>query len=396
MNEKPKVSVIIPSYNAKERLEGSLFSLTLQETDIPFEVIVADNGSTDDTMEMLENIEVNFPFKKVRIPVNQGIAKGRNHAIREAEGDLLIFHDSDMLAEPRFIQKHAEAHADREDLVICGVCWKRIYRYFYKAFDKDHMKRLKKQGLYKRKMEDKTPLLSLEEVENGAFLEKSFDLQSEFIDILKDILETYHYDLGSYELPWRFFITNNSSVKRKHVMALGMFDENIVRYGFEDYDLGIRLNQLGLSFELREDIMSVHQEHPSNLTSFDDIKYNILYMCEKYNNIDSIDVHLAFSGPFSHTVTNDIVKEVRQLRENPAFDDLLSYFLELLHLITERNVGIKRDKKDMLTAKHVPLKKLAEAAQLAREEYGCMVLVEAIQGLTKELLRVDLFQVDVL
>nr|WGD97776.1 glycosyltransferase family A protein [Bacillus safensis] len=109
MNEKPKVSVIIPSYNAKERLEGSLFSLTLQETDIPFEVIVADNGSTDGTMEMLENIEVNFPFKKVRIPVNQGIAKGRNHAIREAEGDLLIFHDSDMLAEPRFIQKHAEA-----------------------------------------------------------------------------------------------------------------------------------------------------------------------------------------------------------------------------------------------------------------------------------------------
>ncbi|WP_249705270.1 glycosyltransferase family 2 protein [Bacillus zhangzhouensis] len=394
MNKKPKVSVIIPSYNAKERLEGSLFSLTLQETDIPFEVIVADNGSTDGTMEMLEKIEVNFPIKKVRIPVNQGIAKGRNHAIREAEGDLLIFHDSDMLAEPRFIQKHREAHADQEDLVICGVCWKRIYRYFYTAFDEDHVKRLKTQGLYQREMKNKTPLLSMEEVKNGAFIEKSFDLQSEFIDILKDIL--HHYDLSSYELPWRFFITNNSSVKRKHVMALGMFDENIVRYGFEDYDLGIRLHQLGLSFELREDIMSVHQEHPSNLTSFDDIKYNILYMCEKYNNIDSIDVHLAFSGPFSHTVTNDIVKEIRQLRENPSFDGLLSYFLELLHLITERNVGIKRDQKDVLTAKHFPLKKLSETAQLARQEYGCTVLVEAIQRLTNELLCVDLFQVDVL
>lgn len=157
-------------------------------------------------MEMLENIEVNFPFKKVRIPVNQGIAKGRNHAIREAEGDLLIFHDSDMLAEPQFIQKHAEAHADHEDLVICGVCWKRIYRYFYEAFDQDHIKRLKKQGLYKRKMKDKTPLLSMKEVENGAFLEKSFDLQSEFIAILKDILRTYNYDLGSYGTPWRFLL----------------------------------------------------------------------------------------------------------------------------------------------------------------------------------------------
>ncbi|OLP64300.1 hypothetical protein BACPU_27800 [Bacillus pumilus] len=396
MNEKPKVSVIIPSYNAKERLEGSLISLTLQETDFPFEVIVADNGSTDGTMEMLEKIEVNFPFKKVRIPVNQGIAKGRNHAIREAEGDLLIFHDSDMLAEPQFIQKHAEAHADQEDLVICGVCWKRIYRYFYTSFDKDHMKQLKKQGLYQREMENKTPLLSMEDVKSGAFLEKSFDLQSDFINILKDILETYHYDLSSYELPWRFFITNNSSVKRQHVMALGMFDEHIVRYGFEDYDLGIRLHQRGLSFELREDIMSVHQEHPSNLTSFDDIKYNILYMCEKYNNIDSIDVHLAFSGLFSHTVTNDIVKEIRRLRENPAYDGLLSYFLELLHMITERNVGMKRAKRDALTSSHFPLKKLSESAQLARQEYGCSILVEAIQGLTKELLRVDLFQVDVL
>lgn len=111
-----------------------------------------------------------------------------------------------MLAEPQFIQKHAEAHADHEDLVICGVCWKRIYRYFYEAFDQDHINRLKKQGLYKRKMNDKTPLLSMKEVENGAFLEKSFDLQSEFIDILKDILRTYNYDLGSYELPWRFLL----------------------------------------------------------------------------------------------------------------------------------------------------------------------------------------------
>ncbi|WP_353856408.1 glycosyltransferase family 2 protein [Bacillus sp. Bos-x628] len=396
MNEKPKVSVIIPSYNAKERLEGSLYSLTLQETDVPFEVIVADNGSTDGTMEMLEKIELNYPFKKVRIPVNQGIAKGRNDAIREAEGDLLIFHDSDMLAEPQFIQKHAEAHAEKEHLVICGVCWKRIYRYFYTAFDQEHIKQLKNQGLYHSQMKDKTPLLSMEEVKNGVFLEKSFDLQSPFIDNLKEILETYDYDLSSYELPWRFFITNNSSVKRKHVVALGMFDEKIVRYGFEDYDLGIRLHQLGLSFELREDIMSVHQEHPSNLTSFDDIKYNILYMCDKYNHIDAIDVHLAFSSPFSHTMTNDMVKEICQLRENSAFDGLLSYFLELLHLITERNVGMKRDYQDMLSAGHFPFKKLAEAAQFARQEYGCMVLVEAIQGLTKELLHADLFEADVM
>ncbi|MGE6631675.1 glycosyltransferase family 2 protein [Bacillus sp. NPDC077027] len=395
MNNQPKVSVIIPSYNAKERLAKSLLSLELQETNVTFEVIVADNGSTDGTMEMLEELNMAFPFKKVRVPVNQGIAKGRNRAIVEAEGELLIFHDSDMIAEPQFIQKHADAHGESDDIVICGVCWKRIYSHFYTKFDSDHMNRMKQQGLYHQKLKDYEPLLAVEDIKNGSFLEKSFDLQSDFIETLKEILTAYGHDLSRYELPWRFFITNHSSVKRKHVMELGMFDENIVRYGFEDYDLGIRLHQRGLSFKLREDILSVHQEHPSNLTSFEDIKYNIMYMCEKYNHIDAIDVHLAFSGPFTHTVTNDIVAEIRKLRGNSEYDGLLLYFLELLHLVTERNVGMIRDNRERFSAGKFPLAKLAKVAGKARQEYGCAVFLEAVQGLSKELLNVDFFKADV-
>ncbi|MCI3987840.1 glycosyltransferase, partial [Bacillus vallismortis] len=79
----------------------------------------------------------------------------------------------------------------------------------------------------------------------------------DFIDVLKQILVEYGADLKGYHMPWRFFITNNSSVKLKHVIDLGLVDEGIVRYGFEDYDLGIRLLRAGLTFRLQRDIVSV-------------------------------------------------------------------------------------------------------------------------------------------
>lgn len=60
------------------------------------------------------------------------------------------------------------------------------------------------------------------------------------------------------------FITNNLSVERKKVMDVGMFDNNIVRYGYEDYDLGVRLYKSGCKFVMADHIISLHQEHPGN------------------------------------------------------------------------------------------------------------------------------------
>lgn len=57
-----KASVIVPAYNSKERLYNSLLSLNEQECTEPFEVIVADNGSEDGTLSMLESFSANFPL----------------------------------------------------------------------------------------------------------------------------------------------------------------------------------------------------------------------------------------------------------------------------------------------------------------------------------------------
>ncbi|MCP6681845.1 glycosyltransferase family 2 protein [Bacillus nakamurai] len=384
-----KASVIVPAYNSRERLYNSLLSLNEQECTEPFEVIVADNGSEDGTLSMLESFSANFPLSFVRIKENRGIAYGRNQAVRNARGDILIFHDSDMLAEKDLVAKHIKAHENQDGLVVCGMFWKRIYSFYYDRFEKEHKEKLAE--LYEELPGDKESLLDESEIKDGSFIEKCFDLDTDFIKVLKSILEKYGDDLKGYHLPWRFFITNNSSVKRKHVADLGLFDEGIVRYGFEDYDLGIRLHQAGLSFQLRRDIMSVHQEHPSNCASVDDIRTNIAYMCDKYNNIHSLGVHLAFNGPFDADLTNSIMADIEELLEYEKYESLLHLFLELLHVVKDRNLDPDwRTKAPRVTEKSFDLQQAQKLLSKAENKLGVTHFARALKALIADLLHVDL------
>ncbi|MEC3655643.1 glycosyltransferase family 2 protein [Bacillus siamensis] len=384
-----KASVIVPAYNSRERLYNSLLSLNEQECTEPFEVIVADNGSEDGTLSMLESFSANFPLIFVRIKENRGIAYGRNQAVRNARGDILIFHDSDMLAEKDLVAKHIKAHENRDDLVVCGMFWKRLYSFYYDRFEKEHKEKLAE--LYEELPGDKEPLLDESDIRDGSFLDRCFDLDTEFIRVLKRILEKYGDDLKGYHMPWRFFITNNSSVKRQHVEDIGLFDEGIVRYGFEDYDLGIRLHQAGLSFQLRRDIMSVHQEHPSNCTSIDDTRTNIAYMCDKYNDIHSLGMHLVFNGPFDAELTNKIMDDIEELLDYEKYDSLLYIFLELLHVLKDRNLDPDwQTKSPRITANSFHLPEAQKLLAKAEKKLGITHFAGVFKALFAELLHVDL------
>ena len=332
-----KASVIIPSYNASERLYLNLVSLKYQ--DYPhddFEVIVIDNGSFDDTETMLSNFEADFTLKRIRIDENRGIARGRNKGILEASGDILIFHDSDMIATKDFVRRHIEAH-DKENIVVCGLPWLRIYSYFYKNFIpyevwnfSRHKDKYNLEPDYLQK--DKYKLLTEEQIKDGSFINLAFDLNMDFITSLKDTMTIFGEDLKDYNLPWRFFITNNASVDRKQVIEVGSFDEEIVRYGFEDYDLGIRLYKAGNQFKLSHDIISVHQEHPKNATP-DDVIENVNYMCKKYDNIYYIDMILlclSYSVLMDYQSINSVMSEINRMHVLGSYNDILSIFLEIL------------------------------------------------------------------
>src|SRR5665213_1595741 len=87
----PKISVLIPTYNRGAHIAQAIESV-LAQTYPDYEIIVIDDGSTDNTQEILKNFEGKITSI---LQHNQGISKTRNRGIRESNGEYIAFLDSD-------------------------------------------------------------------------------------------------------------------------------------------------------------------------------------------------------------------------------------------------------------------------------------------------------------
>lgn len=93
------VSVILPVYNASSMIRSTIASiLAMRGPDI--EVIAVNDGSTDDTGDVLDAIAMSEPRVRVFHQLNGGAASARNHALSKSRGDILLLHDADDLSAP--------------------------------------------------------------------------------------------------------------------------------------------------------------------------------------------------------------------------------------------------------------------------------------------------------
>ena len=102
------ISVLLATYNWPQALKLCLESLSTQ-TDLDFEIIIADDGSTTTTKDLIEAIQKNFPVKITHLwQEDQGFRKTRilNQAIQAAHGEYLVFLDGDCIVQPDFISQH--------------------------------------------------------------------------------------------------------------------------------------------------------------------------------------------------------------------------------------------------------------------------------------------------
>jgi glycosyltransferase involved in cell wall biosynthesis len=100
---KRKASVVIPVYNDAANLEKCLQSIYDTE-DQTFEVIVVDDGSSEDLSKVAEL----FPCKLLRLPSNQGQACARNEGVRQSEGDIILFTDSDCRVMKDWVKRSSD------------------------------------------------------------------------------------------------------------------------------------------------------------------------------------------------------------------------------------------------------------------------------------------------
>jgi glycosyltransferase involved in cell wall biosynthesis len=114
-----ELSVIIASHNRRELLRRCLESLASQTQDpSTFEVIVADDGSSDGSAEMAEAFEAPYRLRVLRLE-KSGHAAAQNAALALAEAPICLLLDDDVIASPELVAAHVEGH--RRDPMSIGI-----------------------------------------------------------------------------------------------------------------------------------------------------------------------------------------------------------------------------------------------------------------------------------
>jgi glycosyltransferase involved in cell wall biosynthesis len=115
----PRVSVVIPTYNYAKFIAETIESV-LNQTYTSYEIIVIDDGSTDNTPEVLEPYQ---EFIRYIYQENQSISAARNHGILLAKGEFIIFLDADDFFLPQILEKEVAVFDAQPDLGIVISGW---------------------------------------------------------------------------------------------------------------------------------------------------------------------------------------------------------------------------------------------------------------------------------
>ncbi len=208
----PKVSVIIPTYNQSSLVKETISSV-LAQTEPDLEVIVVDDGSTDDTHRVVESLSdsrVSYFYK-----INGGPASARNFGLSKAKGEYLAFLDHDDLWPPNYLEvmvSHLENNAE------FGAAYSPITVVYPDG---------RKAQSYK-KPEGKSGQITL--------------------DLFK-----------------RGFIWPSAAVIRKSVLKKFYFDESL-RRSYEDGDFFLRLSTR-CQFLFVGDVAAIRREHAENFSA---------------------------------------------------------------------------------------------------------------------------------
>lgn len=121
MQESPKISVIIPVYNAEKYLKECLDSI-LNNTLKDIEVICVDDGSTDNSLKILEEYKHLYTNISLLHTKNQGGGAARNRGLDIAKGKYLLFLDADDYFDKEMFEKlYNQLEKTNADVCVCGI-----------------------------------------------------------------------------------------------------------------------------------------------------------------------------------------------------------------------------------------------------------------------------------
>jgi glycosyltransferase involved in cell wall biosynthesis len=118
---KPSVNILIFTYNQEALVKETIESVINQSYENITRIIIADDGSTDKTPEIIKEYALNNPsIEPVLGNKNKGIAHNMNRALKRADGDYISFLDGDDMMHRQKIEKQVKYLGENPDLVACA------------------------------------------------------------------------------------------------------------------------------------------------------------------------------------------------------------------------------------------------------------------------------------
>jgi len=119
---KPYLSVIIPYYNAAEKLQSLLSSIAKSKNAPTFEVIIVDDGSTSES-SVISRQSSDHSLRIIRLKTNRGPAIARNRGVEAARGEFVVFLDGDVEVFDDTLKEIAKVYKDDPDVVALTGVW---------------------------------------------------------------------------------------------------------------------------------------------------------------------------------------------------------------------------------------------------------------------------------
>jgi|GEM_PF-984952 len=230
-------SIIITTYNQNKILELILLSLVNQKSLYSYEIIICDDGGKEEANEVIDSFQKMYPEIEIYYLWQQdrGFRAGqaRNMGLRQAKGDIVILLDGDMIPEKDFVQKHLSFHKKHKKTVLTGS---RLIVDDSKLFDKNII-----LSSYKDLM---------------SVLHQQSKLNTEELQ--------YRNKWFSSAKPWMSVFSCNLSFPRKSNVR---YSEKFIGWGIEDWDLSLRLYELGYTICFEKDIIAYHVDYKTVISN---------------------------------------------------------------------------------------------------------------------------------
>jgi len=298
------ISVLISTYNKSKFLDITLAGYQNQSYK-NFELVIIDDGSTDNTKEIVKKYEkvLNINYNYIE---KNGISKARGKTLDNATGDYYIITDDDRIPCKDFVREHKLKLDSGEKCIYIGKeCL--VLSYFNSDIKFKFKDEFKLYNKFPELLsgEEKKLFSASDVIENFDDVLRDFYLSDYTESYLLNMVERYGENLNGFHLAWSRAYGGNMSFDKRKCSDKLVYDSNYRGYGIEDIDFSYQLYLQGFKFRFHSSAINYHQEHKRSRDENRQMFRNFEYFCNKYQNLDVKLMKMDWDGIVSLETAND-------------------------------------------------------------------------------------------